>query len=358
MHPSGSSPLPRRQTPVPLARWRSTLFQLATSLVIALFAGCSQKDKTPASSNTQPVPGISRSVNAAITNQRTQAPPATPPQAPQNERLSCSTFPLDKHFGKRQLWDGYQIAIQPTDEDKFNDATDGDTVNVDPLCRLAILDPSGKQIYTDDLLNVTLDDATGLAIDGAPDIVVHHDYGGNHGAGGISVISLKPEPHVILDLDEEAWGQKQFEKDSKYGAVLSSDEWQDELQLAYDWPNARVPAAVRVYRFAGGTLEDITPEYCAGIQSNPRTLEIQRWLSQQALQDFKNAQDLSQEADAGSAAVSLIVQDIFCHQFQNAYDKVRNLWPERDRPNLIKNLQRASRNWECPECTKAVEQWH
>lgn len=322
---------------------------------MALLAGCGHKDKTPPS-DPQPVPAVSRSAKAATTTQQAQAAPATPPR-PQNERLSCSTNPLDKRFGRRQLWDGYQIAIEPTDKDKFDDATDDETVSLDPLCRLVILDPSGKQIYTDDLQNVTLDDATGLDIDGTPDVVLHHDYGGNHGAGGIRVISLKAEPHVILELDEAMWGQKHFEKDSKYGVVLSSDEWQDELQNAYGWPNARVPSAVRVYRFAGGDLQEVTPEYCAEIQSNPYTAKMQRQLSPQALQDLKDAEDLSQEDDTGSVVLSLIIQDIFCRQFQNAYDKVRNMWPERDRPNLIKNLQQASRSWQCPECTKAIDHW-
>lgn len=362
MHRSGLFPFPFRQAPVRLPRRRSAMLPLATSIAIVLAAGCGGKDKTSPPRNTQPAPEAVPTGNAAVPGlsgpQQTQAAPTTPPPPRKKEPLSCSTFPVDKSFGKRQLWDGYQIAIQPVDEDKFDDVTDGETVSTDPLCKVAILDPSGKQIYSDDLLNVTLDDATGLEIDGTPDVVLHHDYGGNHGAGGVSVISLKPEAHVILDLDEESWGQKTFEKDPKYGAVLSSGEWQDELQNAYEWPNARVPSAERVYRFAGGNLQDVTPEYCAQISNNAYTQELRRRLSQQALEGLKNAKDLNQEDDTGSAVLSLIVQDIFCRQFQGAYDKIRNMWPERDRSNLIKHLQKASHSWQCPDCTKAIDQWH
>lgn len=335
------------------------MLSFKVGMAIALLAGCGTKNKPQPPPSAQPAPAVSRSANATVTSQQVApAPPTAPPKLPQNEGLSCSTFPVDTSFGQRQLWDGYKIAIQAADEDKFDDATNGETAGGDPLCRVAILDSSGQRIYTDDFQNVTLDDATGLAIDGAPDIVLHHDYGGNHGAGAISVISLKPQPHDILDLDEESWGQKQFEKDAKYGVVLSSDEWQDQLQNAYDWPNARVPSAVRMYRFVSGDLQDVTPEYCPEIQSNPDTRKMRDQLSQEALQQLKNAEHLSEEDDTGSVVLSLIVQDIFCHQFQSAYDNISNLWPERDRPNLIKNLQRASRGWRCPECTKAVSQWH
>jgi hypothetical protein len=230
---------------------------------------------------------------------------------PQTKALACSTSPLDKRFGKEELWEDYEIAIGPKDEDRFDAVAQGDVADSEALCTVTIFDPSGKSVYSESRQNVALDDATGLDLDGAPDVILHHDNGGAHGAGNVEAISLKPEPHVLVDLYEESWGLKKFKRDSNGKVILSSAELDDELANDYGWPMARRPVATTVYRFVGGKLEDVTPEYCSEIRSNPPSMKMQQLFAQQALQDFKKAASPHDDADVGSQVLSLILQSVF-----------------------------------------------
>ena len=42
----------------------------------------------------------------------------------QQEKLSCSTFPVDKRYGEKELWDRYQISVGPTAHFKDDSGAD------------------------------------------------------------------------------------------------------------------------------------------------------------------------------------------------------------------------------------------
>jgi len=114
----------------------------------------------------------------------------------QQEKLSCSTFPVDKRYGEKELWDGYQISVGPTAHFK-------DDSGADDACRAALYDQSGKEVYRTTGPGVMLDSATGMDVDGdgAPEVVLMN--GSSGGSWEIEVVSLKPQPHLLFKFEQE-----------------------------------------------------------------------------------------------------------------------------------------------------------
>jgi hypothetical protein len=277
----------------------------------------------------------------------------------QQERLSCATYPVDKNFGKKELWDGYKVSVGPT-------AHFEDDSGADDACTAAIYDPAGKEVYRTTGPSVRLDPATGMDIDGdgAPDVVLMNGASGTSGGGGgwqIEVVSLKPQLHLlfkfVVDLPPAP-----FEKDSQQRVVLLSGVTVDDFALAYEWPHAARSQAQRIYRFIDGKLVDVTPEHCSEVEAGPFFQKLHRKLTPQALERFKtseNLQDLQvDDMSTGARILSVILQHIFCHRFDQALDTIHHMWPPRDQANLIKNLKDVSKKWDCPECARQIEQWH
>jgi hypothetical protein len=73
-------------------------------------------------------------------------------------------FSVDKSFGKKKLWDGYEVSVGPTAHDS----------GADDACTAAIYDQAGKEVYRTTGPGVKLDPATGMDVDGdgAPDVVL------------------------------------------------------------------------------------------------------------------------------------------------------------------------------------------
>jgi hypothetical protein len=86
-------------------------------------------------------------------------------QPSQPETLSCSTLPVDKSFGKKKLWEGYEVSVGPT-------AYFGDDSGADDACMAVIYDQFGREVYRTTGPGVKLDRATGMDVDGdgAPDV--------------------------------------------------------------------------------------------------------------------------------------------------------------------------------------------
>jgi len=274
----------------------------------------------------------------------------------QPEKLSCSTSPVDKSFGKRELWNGSEISVRPTahfEEDS----------GADDACTAAIYDQSGKELYRTTGPGVRLDPATGMDIDGdgAPDVVLMNGAsGGSGGSWEIEVISLIPKPHLLFEFETD-FPPAPFQKDLHANVVLWSGEQGDDLATAYKWPRAARPAAQRVYRWIDGKLVDVTQDHCEEIEAGPYFQKLRRKLTPQNLEKFKGAKSLDDlEVDdmtTGGRVLSLILQHIFCRRFGQALDDIRQLWPEKDRANLIRNLKQVSNHWDCPECIEQISQW-
>jgi hypothetical protein len=283
---------------------------------------------------------------------------AVPTQAAstQPEKLSCSTLPVHKNFGRRKLWEGYEVSVGPTAHFK-------DDSGADDACTAAIYDASGKEVYRTTGPGIMLDPATGLDIDGdgSPDaVLLNGASGGSGGSWEIEVLSLKPQLHLLFKSEID-FPPAPFKKDSQQRVVLWSGESGSDLVSGYGWPNAVRPSAQRIYRFFDGKLQDTTAEYCSEIEASPRFQKMQRGLTPQDIDKFRSSENLEdlevEDMTTGGKVLSLVLQRILCRQFDRALDSIHQMWPKQDQPNLIKNLQNASKNWNCPECAAQLQKW-
>lgn len=277
---------------------------------------------------------------------------------PQGEKLSCSTSPVDKSFGREKLWDGYEVSVDPTPH--FG----GDS-GADDACTAAIYDQSGKEVYRTTGPGVRLDPATGMDVDGdgAPDVVLMNGASGATSGGGgwnVEVISLKPQPHILFKFEQD-FPPAPIRKDLQRGVVVWLGESGDELASVYGWPMAARPGAQRIYRWIDGKLVDVTPEHCGEVEAGQYFQKMQRKLTPEALGEFRTTENLADvdpnTAQTGGRVLSLILQRIFCHRFDQGLDEIHQMWPQRDQANLIKNIKQVSKNWNCLECARQIDQW-
>lgn len=275
----------------------------------------------------------------------------TPAASLQPETLSCSSFPVDKSFGRKKLWDGYEVSVAPTAH--FQGGS-----YADDACTAAIYDQSGKEVYRTTGPGVVLDPATGMDVDGdgAPEVVLMNgSSGGSGGSWDIEVVSLKPQPHLLFRFEEDS-PPAPFRKDSQGRVVL----WSIYLNKYYAIPNALARTyRQKVIRFANGELRDVTAEYSGEIEKSsdfPRPTKNE-------MEDLKESKIVSGEfenlddQESASKVLSLIVQYIFCRRFKEALDVIHQAWPEQDRANLIKSLEEIFKHGDCPECARQIEQW-
>ena len=259
----------------------------------------------------------------------------TPAQAAQQQRtrrpkpeISCQSNPSFGPEGitlkKKQLWDGYELAVGAA-------STAGK--EADGECMAAIYDRSGKEVYHTTDIDVMLDPSTGMDIDGdgEPEVVVMTgSSGGSGGSWEIEVISLKPQPHVLFTYNQD-FPTADFRKDSQGRVVLWSG-WGGNSDLGYSMAHANDPSARMVYRFSGGKLNDVTPEFCSEIETDksfPRP-------SDASLEHFTNSKidsgqfaTLDDERTAGKV-MSLALHYVFCRRFDRALDVIHQMWPRKD----------------------------
>jgi hypothetical protein len=270
------------------------------------------------------------------------------------KKLSCSAFPVDKSFGKKKLWDGYEVSVGPTahfDEDS----------GADDACTAAIYDQSGKEVYRTTGPGVELDPATGMDVDGdgAPEVVLMNGAtGGSGGSWEIEVVSLTPQPHVLFKFEQE-FSPADFRKDLK-GRVVLWSRWGGNSDLGYSMAHAHDPSARIVYRFTEGKLKDVTPEFCSEIENDrhfPRPTAASLEHFKDSKIDSGQFESLDDEWAAGKV-MSLVLHYVFCRRFDNALEVIHEMWPKQDQLNLIEKLkEEMSNDQNCPECAKAIEKW-
>lgn len=250
------------------------------------------------------------------------------------------------NFGRRKLLNGYEASVQ---------ASNSDNAYSDKRCSGAIYDSSGKIVYSTSGPDIYLDPSTGMDIDGdgAPDVVFANGANGNGGGGDweLEVVSLSPKPHR---LPVSFGGQApSFSKDSKGRVVLSTYGrwWGGEIQNTYELPNAVVGQQARDYRFVEGKLTEVTPEYCAEIE--PKLFHP----SKEQMADFRASKLTDLDSDDVAHMLNLLMQWIFCRQFDQTLELIHDAWPEEDQMNLIATLKKESKKWDCSECEKAIAVW-
>jgi len=253
---------------------------------------------------------------------------------------------------KKELWDGYEISFGPAPH------SDKDS---EDACMAAIYDRSGKEVYQTTDINVTLDPATGMDVDGdgAPEVVLMHGAsGGSGGSWDVEVISLKPQPHVLFTFNQD-FPPADFRKDTQQRVVLWSG-WGGNSAFGYSMAHANFPAAQMVYRFTDGKLRDVTPEFCSDIENSkyfPRPSEADLEHFKTSKIDSGKFETLDDERTAGKV-LSFLLHNVFCRRFDKALEVIHQTWPKEDQVNLITKLkERMSRDRDCPECAKEIEQW-
>jgi hypothetical protein len=284
-----------------------------------------------------------------------QASPATAQiTAPQHRDLSCSTFPIDKSFGRRQLWDGYSASVEPTPTFKENSMADD-------ACTGAIYDAHGIEVYSTTGPGVVLDRATGMDIDGdgAPDVVLLNGAsGGSGGSWTVEVVSLKTKPHLLFKFEDVPAPPAGFGKDSRQRVVLWTGE---RISLdGYGFSNAQTPDVARLYHFENGKLREVTAEDCEEIEKSrffPRLSASELEELKASKVDSEGFESLSVE-DAASKALFPILQNIFCHRFDQALNLIDQSWPPTDRANLIQQLKQTLKDRDCPACSEGISSWH
>ena len=257
----------------------------------------------------------------------------------------------DGDFGRKKLWDGYEISIQPDPKDADNG------------CSATIYNANANAVYGTNNMSpqqwsgagtdVILDPSNGLDVDGdgSPDVVLRTGSRGNGGSSWqLDAISLKPQAHILFSFGGTFVALR---KDPQARVVLWSGE-PIELAGAYRVPNADVPVLQRAYRFSSGKLTEVTPDYCA-------TIDTELFIPSSAeLQDFKSRNIGDPKYQSGEAAdvLNVVFQEIFCHRFDQALTMVDDSWPPSDRASLIQALQKESSGWKCAACQAGVASWH
>lgn len=270
------------------------------------------------------------------------------PYAQRQPDLECDGEQVDSpsgRFGKKQLWNGYQISMEAKTGDSDND------------CSATIYDRSGHSVYSTTGPDVVLDPSTGMDIDGdgSADVVILNGANGNGGGGDfqLDAISFQPKPRVLFTTAGQ-FQMPAFRRDSQGRAVLwSAERIGADLQTQYDMPNGDTPGFARAWRFTGGRLVEVTPEYWTEIRKG------MSFPSEQEIHHFRTSNIAADQFEDREAAdmLGVIVQEIYCRRFDSALAFIRRVWPRQDQENLIRTLRAESKSWDCSQCAKGIAAW-
>jgi hypothetical protein len=243
-------------------------------------------------------------------------------QQPRDE-VACYDYRKDNAPHKKDLWDGYEIALGPARNAE-------ETGNA---CTAAIYNKGGKVVFRTNGFNVVFDEElTGQDFDGdgKPEVVFRTDTGGgNHCCWGYIVYSLSPRPHKLFEIAME--GKVDFERDKEGRMVI----WERvSAPGGFLTSMAGRPFAEKVSRVREGKLVDATPEFCRS--SDPRFERSD--LTPEDLKRLDKAGEPGFEAeDILSALEARTAQHVYCHEFDEAL-KDLNLWPSGKRGIEMKSF--------------------
>jgi hypothetical protein len=258
-------------------------------------------------------------------------------QAPTTDKGSCSAL-------SQTLSNGVVITVGPVAGNP-----------PDQACEVSVRDRSGRNIFTDRGFNTKVDPATGRDIDndGRPDAVVGVDTGGKgHCCWEFPVISFSPSPRVLLKLPPAT-----FDFETKAGKTLI---W--TATTFPDWnPNAsESPAVARVQELRPNGFIDVTADYCKALlagelQGIGNLREPLAALTRQAKQDSRTETGRQDELEyTRYAAVTVILQQIYCGQVDDAARLVLEVWPATEQSRIRAQIKEAvAGRW--PDLAKRLE---
>jgi len=268
-------------------------------------------------------------------------------QSPPAQDLACNQSGDKSNNGFRLLTGGGTITIRTVPANELHQT-----------CEVSVLDRSGKTIFEDRGFNTKIDPATGRDIDndGQPDVVVAVDTaGGTDGNWEYPVISFGSTPRLLLKLPPAT-----FDFQTKPGKTLI---WTSAVfeGLAENMMDLVKVATVHEFRPSG--FVDVTPEYCgpmlAGELQGPGSLRGPlAILTRQAKQDSRaQAGRPEDREDTRLAAITVVLQQIYCGRLEDASRLVLEVWPGSEQSRIRKQIRDAvADRW--PDLAKQLGSWN
>lgn len=252
-------------------------------------------------------------------------------QTPSTPEPSCKQTVSNNPTFNRTLANGATVAVGPAD-----------TNNLGQGCAVFVRDRTGKVIFEDRGFSTTIEASTGRDIDndGQPDAVVGVETnGGTSSNWEYPVISFAPSTRVLLKLPHAT-----FDFATKPGKTLI---WTSATfdELGRSGPDT--PAVSTVHEFRPNGFIDVTPDYCrpllSGEFSGPGNLKGPlAILTRQARQDSRTeAGEREDREDTRIAATTVILQQIYCGQLEDASRLVLEVWPGSQQSTVRRRIKDA-----------------
>ena len=272
-------------------------------------------------------------------------PPGTHAQNPQ-EDLACRQSGLS-NSGTRTFANGAVIMIRNVPANELQQT-----------CEVSVRDRNGRTIFEDRGFNTKIDPATGRDIDndGQPDAVVGVDTtGGTRSNWEYPVISFAPTPRLLLKLPPAT-----FDFQTKPGKALV---WTSAIFEGLGQNTADISTVATVHEFRPSGFVDVTPDYCkpmlAGELQGPGSLRGQlAILTREAKQNSRlDAGRPEDREDTRLAATTIVLQQIYCGQVDDASRLVLEVWPGSDQSRIRRQIRETiSDRW--PELARQLEKWN
>jgi hypothetical protein len=267
-------------------------------------------------------------------------------QSPIAADAVCSQSGPDTQTSTRTLPNGAVITIRSVPANELRQT-----------CEVNVRDRTGTTVFEDRGYNTKIDAATGRDIDndGQPDAVVGVDTaGGSRENWEYPVISFAPKPRVLLKLPPAT-----FDFQTKPGKTLIWTSATFE-GIAHNTADSSTVATVREFRPNG--FIDVTQEYCkpllAGELSGVGNLRAPlATLTRQAKQESRTETGRpADREDTRLAAATLVLQQIYCGQFDDAARLVLEVWPGAEQSRVRRQIREAvGDRW--PDLAKQLTNW-
>ena len=225
-------------------------------------------------------------------------------------------------------------------------------------CEVIVRDRNGKTVFEDRGFNTGIEPASGRDIDndGQPDAVVGVDtIGGTPGSWEFPVISFAPSSRVLLKLPHA-----KFDFETKPGKTLI---WTAASFENLSHGAADIPTVATVHEFRPSGFIDVTPDYCKALLSGElmglgNLRAALRTLSRQAKLDSRtDAGRPENREDTRVAGTTVVLQQIYCGQFDEASRLVLEVWPSQEQSRVRKDIRDAIVDrW--PDLAKRLGAWN
>jgi hypothetical protein len=243
---------------------------------------------------------------------------------------STSAAERDRCFGgdrfvKREIA-GFRLTIS-----RYHDAT---LPSIYQECRAVVRDIQQHVIFSGHdpgmALIVAGQDVNG---DGAPDLVLEGDSGGNHGTRTYYVISLGQTPGRVAQFDTDAVPANFIQNQSSHRMEIRT--WDGNFFM-FDGMSAAASPHPDVYlQIHGARLRDISPQHKAGYDKAIR--KLQRSLAPADLARFRaidESWEKAGEEETASQVLRIAVAYLYSGRQSLAHKTIMEMWPRFDQERI------------------------